>query len=337
MNIRAFIFAFMFASSSFAFSVEDHRLMTEIAFKELQACGAVPKNFEWQADGGLAASYVLIDANLDEDNYFKNGIKKLFKYSHFYNPFRSLKKEWQGRSHAGKAVAEYSEKFIKVSEGRSVLNLPRTSLVELGKIIHQVQDASSPPHVLWINHGMSDGFENKVSISKEDLAASKPNCSDVNLAGLKSASEVLRSSALGTMKELLQPVSFLELQKDGVEIVHSQPWMLAFFSHSEVYTQKVNQFLTDYNLLVPNFNVPTSDDAGDERWSTLSLDKGDYGMLSSDISNVTMSGDNFGKAKFTAKNKAYKVSSEEYKRLRVALMRQAILGTQRLMLWAGDK
>lgn len=324
---------------SFAFSVPDHRLVSELAFSELQQCGLFPKNMEWQNDAGTASIGVMINSNLDEDNYLKNGIKKLFKYSHFYNPFRPIKKEWNGREHAGKAVEKYTRDFIKTAKARTTPNLPRKPLEEVGQIIHLVQDASSPPHVLWINHAMEDGFENKVKILREELQQLKPSCETISLAGLESPLDILKAAGLATMKELDGSVEFSELQADGSEPKFiSAMWSQIFFSNAGAYTRKVMNFLTLFDIHRPTLNTPTSDDNDVEGWSTKSLGKGDYGVLSSGISNVTVRGDNFGKSnRITVNGKSYQVPQEQYKKLRKVLLRQSILNTQRVILWAAQK
>lgn len=339
MKNKVMVLTLLIGFKSFAFSVPDHQLISELAFSELQQCGLMPKNMEWQNDGGAASIPVMINANLDEDNYLKNGIKKLFQYSHFYNPVRPLKKEWNGREHADKAVEKYTRSFVKEAQGRSTPNLSRKPLEELGKMIHLVQDASSPLHVLWINHATEDGFENKVKILRQELEEMKPSCANITLAGLQSPFEILKSTGLGAMKELEGTVQVQELQPNGAE-PKSQAvmWSRAFFSNAGAYTQKVMSFLTQFDLMRPNLNTPTSDDNNVDGWNTKSLDKGDYGMLSSGISNITLRGDNFGKSKSVSVNgKNYQVLGDEFKRLRKILLRQSILSTQRIMLWASEK
>ncbi len=339
MKTSVFALTLFVGINSFAFSVPDHRLVSELAFSELQQCGLVPKNLVWQNDGAAASISVMINSNLDEDNYLKNGIKKLFQYSHFYNPFRPLKKEWNGREHAGKAVDNYTGSFVKDAQSRNTPNLPRKPLERLGQIMHLVQDASSPLHVLWINHATEDGFENKVNIFKQELAEMKPPCESITLAGLHSPAEIMKSAGLGTMKELESSVEFQELQPNGGEPKFvSALWSQTFFSNTGVYTRKVMNFLTQFDLLNPNLNTPTSDDNNVEGWATKELGKGDYGFLSSSISNVTLRGDNFGKSKpITVNGKTYVVSSDVYKKLRKNLLRQSILNTQRIILWAAEK
>ncbi|MCC2680198.1 MAG: hypothetical protein K0R29_2774 [Pseudobdellovibrio sp.] len=329
----------LISTKSFAFSVPDHRMISELAFAELQQCGLFPKNMEWQNDAGQASIGVMINSNLEEDNYLKNGIKKLFQYSHFYNPVRPIKKEWNGREHAGKAVEDYTKSFIKAANTRTTPNLPRKPLEEVGQMIHLVQDASSPPHVLWINHATEDGFENKVKILRQELEAMKPSCETITLAGLNTPMEILKAAGLGTMKELDNSVEFNELQADGSEPKFmSAMWSRTFFSNSGAYTRKVMNFLTQFDILRPNLNTPTSDDNDVEGWSSKGLDKGDYGVLSSGISNVTLRGDNFGKSnRLNINGKTYIVAGEQFKKLRKVLLRQSILNTQRIILWAAQK
>jgi len=322
---------FLSTTSLYAFSVPDHKLITQLAIQELKECQLLPAGIN-----SSGATDTILKADLDEDNYLKNGFKKLFVYSHFYNPFRPLKKELLRAHHADSGVSEYTQNIINSFSSVQRQQLAQDNQKSIGQIIHLIQDASSAPHVLWINHGMEDGFENKVHVSEFELQQLKPNCSEISLAGLNSPLEIMKAAGLATMKELdLTSVEYTEIMADGSEPrANLAPWSQTFFSNNGVNTQQVLNFLRHYNYLNPDLNTPTRDDQNQEGWNTKSLGQGEYGFLSSDIKNVLIRGDNFGNTQtITVGNKKYHVDLNQYVGLKKTLMRQAILSTQRAILW----
>ncbi|MGZ3724797.1 MAG: hypothetical protein ACXWQQ_03325 [Pseudobdellovibrio sp.] len=319
------------ATSLYAYSVPDHRLITQLAIQELKECQMLPAMIN-----NDSATAVILKADLDEDNYLKNGFKKLFEYSHFYNPFRPLQKELIRAHHADAAVTEYTKNILDGFSSDQRKQLAQGNQQLIGQIIHLTQDASSAPHVLWINHGMADGFENKVSISEFELRQLKPNCSEISLAGLNSPLDIMKAAGLASMKELYtSSVEYTEIMADGSEPrVNIAPWSQTFFTNDGVNTNQVLNFLRNYNYLNPNLNTPTRDDQNRENWNTQSLGRGEYGYLSSDITNVLIRGDNFGNTQtISVGNKKYHVDLSQYVSLKKTLMRQAILSTQRALLW----
>ena len=328
-----FLTAILFSLTASAFSVDDHKMVTEIAFEEMKECGVLNSRLLGD-DGGKYVLRKLSDANADEDNYFKNGFKKLLIFSHFYNPMRPLKPQLLRRNHADAAVEKYTEEILTVISIGQEHRYSIANLKDLGKIIHQVQDASSAPHVLWINHATNDGFENKVKISKSELRDLKPDCSVISLANLHHPIEILKAAGLSTMKHLEESVTFYEVMPDGSEREMSAPWSLAFFSNKRLQTQNAKYFLRGYNFLSPNLNTPIEDDERNPNWDKKELSQGEYGWLSSEIPNAVLRGDNFGNTKiFNVGGKKYRVDQEQFKSLRKVLLRDAILSTQRLILW----
>ena len=318
-------FFFLFGGKSFGFSVEDHRLITELAIEEMQACRMLPPLMHGNAAG------LLVQANLREDNYILNGIKKLFNYSHFYNPMRPLRPERHRAFHAGQAVVDYTINALELaaSGGRQ-----RDILENAGMITHMIQDASSPPHALSINHGPFDGFENKVKVTREELSVTKPPCHQISLAGLQTPLQIMQAAGLAVLQQLEAPVKLIIVSAGGREQRQtSEPWSNSFFSNKSLYTQKVQDFLKNFNLLQPDLETPVTDDEDQPNWNKKYLAAGSYGRLSEGIVNVTLRGDNFGKTSFDlGENKIY-VDYHEYLTLRKTLMRQSILNTQRLFLW----
>ena len=332
--LRLFLLVSFVVGSAHAFSVPDHRKITELAFEELQQCKLIPNSINVSNDGGYAASQIIINANLEEDNYLVNGFKKLFVYSHFYNPLRPLKVGILGRNHADHAVQDYTQDLMGRYQGADKVRASNEVLQDIGKMTHLIQDVSSAPHVLWINHGPEDGFENKVDISKDELRALKPGCGDISLAGLKSPMQIMKAGGLASMKELEDLVEYEEILPDGSVRTNLFAWSRTFFSNPDAYTQKVHLFLRDFNLLKPNLNSPITDDKGASGWNIKPLSQGAYGPFSNDIINVLIRGDNFGNTNIIEfAGRKVRVQEEQYKKFKKVLMRQAVLNTQRTILW----
>lgn len=311
-----------FSANALGYGIEDHRMITEIAIQELEACQLLPALITPKNAGDI------VKFNLREDNYFLSGFKKTFEYSHFYNPIRPLKAELHRAHHADQAVLDYSAEIQK-----------RNNVIEnIGMISHMVQDASSPPHVQWINHGLADGYENKVKIKREDILALKPNCSEIQLAALNSPIEIMKTAGLATLKELEEPVHLLQLSADESQ---AQPvtdtWSHAFFSNREINTQKVHEFLKIFELQRPELVTPATDDVGTAGWNLKALPPGEYGAMSHGISNIILRGDNFGKSEFAVDGVKMRVQALEYQNLRKKLIRQSILSTERLLIWLGHQ
>ncbi len=314
---------------AFGFGVDDHRLITELAIEELQACRMLPPLMSGKSAG------LLVQANLREDNYLLNGLKKLFNYSHFYNPLRPLRRERHRAFHAGQAVHDYTANAAQLAASGG---MQRDILENAGMITHMIQDASSPAHALWINHGPFDGFENKVKVTREELSASKPSCNQISLAGLQTPLQIIQAAGLAALKQLEEPVKMIIISADGREPRHaSEPWSKSFFSNKALYTQKAQVFLKNFNLLQPDLETPVSDDEDQPHWNKKYLAAGSYGPLSDGIVNVTLRGDNFGKTSFDLSENKIHVDYQEYLNLRKTLMRQSVLNTQRLLLWLGQQ
>jgi hypothetical protein len=325
-NIKSVLLAtsLLTSFSASAFSVDDHEMITEIAIQEMKECGLLPQVMNYRDNQGRSAEDVVVKYNVREDNYLINGFKKTFTYSHFYNPLRPLADESRRAYHADQAVLDYAS-FIKKTEKNR--GSQKDILERAGMITHMIQDASSPPHVLWINHAMFDGFENKVKVSRVDLTAEETDCSRISLAGLKSPVQIMKAAGLATLKELEEDMHYQKLSSDesGLQSF-TMPWSQGFFTNSELYTNRILEFLRDYDLLRPVLDAPASEEE---------LSKGEYGSFSDDISNVTLRGDNFGRSRFEVKGEKIHVNGNQYVQLRKTLMRQSILSTQRLILWLG--
>jgi hypothetical protein len=139
-SISFFIFL-THSVSSHAFSLSDHSRITARAVAEFNQCV-----FQAYSEEDFQ---LLERSNLSEDLNFLN---KWLKYSHYYRPFETLDFYWRSDSSARLAN----------------LNASAVSLEVLGEMMHYIQDAASPPHVIPVSHGLTDGFE-RYTLSNPEL------------------------------------------------------------------------------------------------------------------------------------------------------------------------
>ena len=125
------------AVPSHAWRLNDHDLITRRALQLYERCQEIRFTH--------TETKALIDGNLSED--FNLAVKWL-KNSHYYNPDKWVRTLY--RDDAGYRVRYLLEKLLAKRQ-------PQLRL--LGKIIHFVQDMSSPTHVVPIVHNLKDGFE----------------------------------------------------------------------------------------------------------------------------------------------------------------------------------
>lgn len=130
----------------YAYSLKDHRQLTEAAFQSIERC------FPGSIEPSEAAA--VVSANLWED---KNLIDKWFKYSHFYQP-----------RHEVGMLRENSQARVRAIQDRldqGGLSRPK-ELDLIGALLHHVQDMTVPLHVMPVNHFWTDGFE-KLAVTTE--------------------------------------------------------------------------------------------------------------------------------------------------------------------------
>ena len=125
------------AVPSKAWRVSDHELITKRAVQLYERC----HNLRFTATEVNS----LVKGSSSEDF---NLVVKWLKNSHYYNPTKWVRTLY--RDDAGYRVQHLTEKLLA---GR------QPQLLILGKILHFVQDVTSPTHVVPIVHGLGDGFE----------------------------------------------------------------------------------------------------------------------------------------------------------------------------------
>lgn len=130
-------------SDCLAFNLDDHEAITRHAAAEFLEC--FPDSLsEYEID-------LLVQMNLDEDTDL---LRKWTSYNHFYNPEKPIETTWRATSW------ERVTNLQDVIQEAFSLNWNANLLADpVGHLLHHVQDAASPPHVIPVNHWLTDGFE----------------------------------------------------------------------------------------------------------------------------------------------------------------------------------
>jgi hypothetical protein len=147
---RFYFLLLLLSSNSYAYSLTDHKEITQAALRGIIAC-ITPNKLSPET------SQRVIEANLQEDLNF---LGKWFRYSHFYHPEHDFK---SARLNSRDRVLDLEKRLLTARSGPE-----REAL--LGKAIHHLQDMTAPPHVVPVNHFWVDGFESLQVSLKEDLA-----------------------------------------------------------------------------------------------------------------------------------------------------------------------
>ncbi|MBI2027802.1 MAG: hypothetical protein HYS98_08410 [Deltaproteobacteria bacterium] len=141
-----------------AYSLSDHRFLTQAALTEFQRCSHQSISSE--------LSLEIYRGNFGED---VNLYRKWFSYSHYYHPEKKLDMwRWSSADRILNIEQTLQDSFKHSTNEESLYFL-------LGQALHHLQDMASPPHVVPVNHDMNDGFEdyfvslmNEFSLSESD-------------------------------------------------------------------------------------------------------------------------------------------------------------------------
>ncbi len=130
------------APSAWAFSVQDHRALTEAAIDAATASGAAPGLAEHR--GAVVHGATAEDLNLHV---------KWTGWHHFYRPEGRLGSAVRRGSDA-RVAALWEDALEAARQGDVARAWDRA-----GHLAHHLQDMASPPHVVPVNHGLTDRFE----------------------------------------------------------------------------------------------------------------------------------------------------------------------------------
>jgi len=193
---------FLGSSDAWAFSLSDHRQITEAAFRGIQSCLPSPISDQ--------DARTIQEANLWEDI---NVLKKWFGYSHFYHPespSAPLHAEELGFRKDSRARVVLAQALLEKGE-------PERShkLHLIGALVHHLQDMAVPPHVLPVNHFWTDGFE-KLKVTLPPRPAFE-SCEELIQVAMSSDPTALHhETANETLHEVLEGhLSGITTHRDG--------------------------------------------------------------------------------------------------------------------------
>jgi hypothetical protein len=179
----ALIFILATPLASFGFHLGDHVLITRQTLQEFEKCYP-----------GLLRDdepFFLLSSNLDED---LNVIRKDLVYSHFYNPNKKLE------------MFRY-DSSVRIQDLAKELATQKNSMqlfIDLGHVLHHVQDMASPAHVVPVFHGPSDTFE--VYELKSHRFATQLSCRQLEELALQTQNlpTLLKKAAQDSLQVLAQ-------------------------------------------------------------------------------------------------------------------------------------
>ena len=190
--ILVFTALWVVSASAFGFGLSDHRRMTEQAVSELTQCFP-------QASQVLGLKW-LIYGDLEED---LNVFRKDLTYSHYYHPGKNLHMYRYDSSVRVGMLADLLDQSKKSGSGIGV-----SEMVEIGHVIHHLQDMASPPHVVPVDHNLSDGFESFLFNGEISTGMS---CEQLMASGSVDPKTLLDETAFETLKNVSERQTEIEI------------------------------------------------------------------------------------------------------------------------------
>ncbi|MGK5086149.1 hypothetical protein WDW86_01200 [Bdellovibrionota bacterium FG-2] len=221
-------------ANAFALDLSEHEQITRQAANEFNFCFGdliSPTTLE-----------LLIAEDRDEDT---NLVRKWSTYAHFYNPEKRLHD--MVRYDSSVRVMELEREIDSLVTQKTSTAYAEV-LSELGHLIHHLQDATSPSHIVPVMHSFSDGFEN-FTLSPQEMPAERYSLSAcrkiVQVAASDSPLRILQDTAQATLNHTRAP---LNAQK-GDGKMQTFTWE-AFWK-----TSKAEEF-GEYGIFGNNFGAP---------------------------------------------------------------------------------
>ncbi len=247
IKLNSIAFVILLSTQSFGLSLGDHKIVMTTAIADFNTCFPDKINsFSTQA---------LWMADLEEDT---NLLRKDLLYSHFYNPEKKLNDLI--RYDSSVRVLRLSEKIQNNSQLFGKFN--PVILVDLGHLVHHIQDMAAPPHVVPVNHFFTDGFE-KYAASTEDIRSGL-SCDEIrNFSLTENYQEIHRSTALVTLALVRKTPVPVTIHKSVQENVKSQLssinfWLPALTDNFGKYGYFGNRFGDpDITINQTNYSIPT--------------------------------------------------------------------------------
>lgn len=292
-------FAVLFCYQAKAYWISEHELITREAMRGLQSCRLLGPHWDRYAENEV------VSGNRGEDT---NLFRKWTRYSHYYNPYRSLDM-WREDSSA--TVKESTEQLEKSLRGRHRDHWASQGAFGLmGRIVHHLQDVTVPSHVTPVNHWATDGFEG-FTVSELLIHQSAEDCREILQDLAENPFQLLRETAIGTIEGMKDQFTYMQ---GGIE--RSGQWIGDFWQFSSQFTAWIRSLL-EYSL-----NKLSIGETGNSP-NSAPLPFGDYGNF----------GNRFGESKFISGTETVIVEPNEYQEYKTRQMRRAVRSTQRLILW----
>jgi hypothetical protein len=223
--------------SAEAYQLADHKRITEQAIQELVACFP-------NARPSLTTKWILL-GDLGED---VNLVTKELLYSHYFNPHKKLPM-YRYDSSVRISRLETALAPVLAAAGTESAARPTNSfstMLELGQVIHHLQDSSTPPHVVPVSHSLSDGFE---SYSFDGDIGSDMSCAEMAAIPRTPPAQVLIETAEAT----LLTVATLKFEVEQIQAGHVQTLSLGL---NAFWQEASGDAFGDYGIFGNNFGRP---------------------------------------------------------------------------------
>lgn len=315
---------FSFSMNAFGFSREEHVAITKFAAKQLNEC---------IRGGKSAVKTWLLESSIEKmasSNAFEDVAvwKKWTVASHFYNPVKRL--EWgqnepTHRGDADDAVKRALGKYLDESaEGKE------DGFKRIGQMLHYIQDASSPLHVIGINHNLGDGFENNAEVTAmAEALATKIPCARVN--DTREPLTILQMNATQTLKITDQHFNY---RLGGENRDRQAKWSEVFYVNKALASDKLSALLKRFDPLGKMFEIKSIEIPAA---NLDSLPRGGYGVFA-DAHGLISKKDNFGKTDFEVASgssvRKVHIERAEYIAFKKKLILEAVQASQETIVWS---
>ena len=182
IGVSVAIFSIGYSQSTSAYSLSEHRKMTEQAIEETLYC--FPGFAPFKERRRMARASVTEDTNL---------LRKWLKFSHYYHPKKELP---LFRRTSMDRVQEIQKRF-----GESISS---QTFSDIGHAAHHMQDLTAPPHVVPVRHALSDSFEG-FELKAIEWPPFNQDCAFFD-DGIRSPDELLHKIAIETLSLLDHPI-----------------------------------------------------------------------------------------------------------------------------------
>ncbi len=228
------ILGLVFCANAFALSLSEHEQITRQAVNEFNFCF-----------GDVVSPEILtllVAEDCDEDT---NLLRKWTTYSHFYNPEKRLRD--MVRYESSVRVMDLEREINELISQKTSATYAE-ALAELGHVLHQVQDATSPGHVVPVMHSFSDGFE-KFALTPDETPPER--------FSLSACLKIARASATDSPLRILYETAQTTLNRSRAPItVRKADGSPAKFTWEAFWKASSAEEFGDYGVFGNSFGAP---------------------------------------------------------------------------------